>query len=80
MLYALKMTRCYRLLNKHNIVTRYTRKLQSTSTSQKKKLEGLLPQTEKFQVRHIGPREHEQIKMLRTIGYQVIYSILIRNE
>lgn len=75
MLYALKMARCCRLLNKHDIVTRHARGLQSNS-SQRKKLEGLLPQTEEFQDRHIGPREHEQIKMLRTIGYQVIHSIL----
>ncbi|EFN88530.1 Glycine dehydrogenase [decarboxylating], mitochondrial [Harpegnathos saltator] len=30
----------------------------------------MLPQKEEFQVRHIGPREHEQLKMLRTIGYK----------
>lgn len=70
------MAKCCKLLNKHNIATRYARGLQS-STSQKKKLEGLLPQKEEFQDRHIGPREHEQIKMLRTIGYQVILIIIL---
>lgn len=78
MLYVSKMARCCRL-HKYSTITRCTRGLQS-STSQKKKLEGLLSQKEEFQDRHIGPREREQIKMLRTIGYQVIHSILNRES
>lgn len=69
MQHTLKMARCCRLLNKCNIVARYTRGLHS-STSYRQNLEGLLPQKEEFQTRHIGPREHEQIKMLGTIGFK----------
>lgn len=70
--YTLKMAKCSRLLNKHNIVTRHVRGLQ-LSSSRKQNMSKLLPQKEEFQTRHIGPREREQIEMLKLIGFKVIY-------
>lgn len=71
MQYTLKMARCGRLLNKHNIVVRRARIVSRSSSSYRHNLEGLLPQKDEFQVRHIGPREHEQTQMLKTIGFKV---------
>lgn len=36
----------------------------------RKNIDKLLPQREEFQARHIGPREHEQMEMLRSIGFK----------
>lgn len=72
MQYTLKMAECSRLLNKHNIVTRHIRSLQ-LSSSHRQNISKLFLQKEEFQARHIGPREHEQIEMLRLIGFKVIY-------
>lgn len=71
MQYTLKMAKCSRLFNKHNIVTQYIRGLQ-LSSSHRQNMSKLFPQKEEFQTRHIGPREHEQIKMLRLIGFKVL--------
>lgn len=71
MQYTLKMAKCSRFLNKYNIVAQHMRGLQ-LSSSQKQNMSKLLPQKEEFQARHIGPREHEQIEMLRLIGFKVI--------
>lgn len=71
MQYTLKMAKCSRLLNKHNIVTQHMRGSQLIS-SHKQNMNKLLPQKEEFQTRHIGPREHEQIEMLKLIGFKVI--------
>lgn len=72
MQYTLKMARCSRLLNKHNIVAQHMRGLQLSSLQNKQNMNKLLPQKEEFQARHIGPREHEQIEMLKLIGFKVI--------
>lgn len=40
----------------------------------RKNLDKLLPQKEEFQARHIGPREHEQMEMLKLIGFKVTYT------
>ena len=72
MQYTLKMTKCSKFLNKYNIVTQHKRSLQ-LSSSQRQNMSKLLPQKEESQARHIGPREHEQIEMLRLIGFKVIY-------
>jgi len=71
-MHTLNMARCSKLLNKHNIIVRYVRGLQLNNL-QKQNLEKLLPRQEEFQTRHIGPREYEQIEMLQTIGFKVIY-------
>lgn len=34
-------------------------------------LEKFFPEREEFQSRHIGPREHDQVDMLKTLGFQV---------
>lgn len=68
----LKIARCSRLLNQYDTVVQHMRGLQLSSL-QRQNLERLLPQREEFQARHIGPREHEQIEMLKLIGYKVIY-------
>lgn len=70
MQYTLKMVKCSRLFNKHNIVTQYMRGLHLSSHRQN--MSKLLPQKEEFQTRHVGPREHEQIEMLRLIGFKVL--------
>jgi len=70
MQYILKITKCSKFLNKYNIVAQHKRSLQLSS--QRQNMKKLLPQKEEFQARHIGPREHEQIEMLRLIGFKVI--------
>lgn len=71
MQYTLKMAKCSRLFNKYNIVTQYMRGLQLSSLH-RQNMSKLLSQKEEFQTRHIGPREHEQIEMLRLIGFKVL--------
>ncbi|KYM81421.1 Glycine dehydrogenase [decarboxylating], mitochondrial [Atta colombica] len=68
MQYTLKITKCSKFLNKYNIVAQHKRSLQLSL--QRQNMKKLLPQKEEFQARHIGPREHEQIEMLRLIGFK----------
>lgn len=75
MQYTLKMARCSRLLNKHNIVSQHVRGLR-LNNSQRQSLQRLLPQKEEFQTRHIGPREWEQTEMLRTVGFKVFMKLM----
>lgn len=80
MQHTLKMGRYLKLLNKRNIVTQCAHELRLSNL--RKNLDKLLPQKEEFQIRHIGPREHEQMEMLRLIGFKVTYTceILSFNE
>ncbi|XP_050454391.1 glycine dehydrogenase (decarboxylating), mitochondrial isoform X1 [Cataglyphis hispanica] len=68
MQHTLKVTRYSTLLNKHNVMAQHVPGLQLSNLQ--KNLDKLLPQKEEFQARHIGPREHEQIEMLRLIGFK----------
>ncbi|XP_029668519.1 glycine dehydrogenase (decarboxylating), mitochondrial [Formica exsecta] len=68
MQHTLKVTRYSRLLNKHNIIAQHARGLRLSNLQNN--LDKLLPSKEEFQARHIGPREHEQIEMLRLIGFK----------
>lgn len=80
MQHTLKVARYTRLFNKHNIVAQHARGLRLSNL--RKNVDKLLPQKEEFQARHIGPREHEQIEMLRLIGFKVTYTceIFLYNE
>lgn len=69
MRYVLEMARCSRLLNKQSCIMQHVQRL-ATSNGRMKNIERLLPQKDEFQVRHIGPREHDQIDMLKTIGFK----------
>lgn len=71
MQHTLKVARYSTLLNKHNVMAQHAPGLQLSNLH--KNLDKLLPQKEEFQARHIGPREHEQMEMLRLIGFKVIY-------
>ncbi|XP_076757036.1 glycine dehydrogenase (decarboxylating), mitochondrial [Xylocopa sonorina] len=67
MLHILRLAKCKRLLNKHSVLP-HVREL-TLKNFDREKLK-LFPQNEEFQVRHIGPREHEQLEMLKTIGFK----------
>lgn len=73
MQHTLKVAHCTKLLNKHNIVAQHVRGLSNLRMN----IDKLLSQKEEFQARHIGPREHEQMEMLRLIGFKVTYSCKI---
>ncbi|XP_017787449.1 PREDICTED: glycine dehydrogenase (decarboxylating), mitochondrial [Habropoda laboriosa] len=64
----LKLTQCSRLLNK-NSVLRHARGL-TLSNFRNGNLEKLFPKKDEFQTRHIGPRKHEQLEMLKTLGFE----------
>lgn len=74
MLYIFKLRKCT-ILNKYNIF-RYTHGL-TLNNIRKEKVNEIFPQKHEFQIRHIGPRQYEQLEMLKTIGYKVIYIIII---
>ncbi|XP_017761990.1 PREDICTED: glycine dehydrogenase (decarboxylating), mitochondrial [Eufriesea mexicana] len=61
--------RYIRLLNTH---TRFYHTYGSLLTNlQKEKVGELFPENkDEFQIRHIGPRQHEQLEMLETIGFK----------
>ncbi|CAK9826760.1 Glycine dehydrogenase (decarboxylating), mitochondrial [Anthophora retusa] len=68
MLHILKLPRCSKLLNKNNVL-RHARGL-TLSNLRSGKLERLLLEKDEFQTRHIGPRKHEQLEMLKTLGFE----------
>ncbi|CAK9818111.1 Glycine dehydrogenase (decarboxylating), mitochondrial [Anthophora quadrimaculata] len=68
MLHILKLIRCSKLLNKNNVL-RHARGL-TLSNLRSGKLERLLLEKDEFQTRHIGPRKHEQLQMLKTLGFE----------
>ncbi|CAK9817807.1 Glycine dehydrogenase (decarboxylating), mitochondrial [Anthophora plagiata] len=67
MLHILKLIRYSKLLNKNNVL-RHARGL-TLSNLRSGKLERLLLEKDEFQTRHIGPRKHEQLEMLKTLGF-----------
>ncbi|KOX69058.1 Glycine dehydrogenase [decarboxylating], mitochondrial [Melipona quadrifasciata] len=68
MLYIFGLTKYTRLLNRHNIF-QHVRKL-TLSNLRKEKFDKLFLQKDEFQIRHIGPRQYEQLEMLETIGFK----------
>lgn len=73
-MYIFKLRKCM-MLNKYNIF-RFTHGL-TLNNIRKEKVNEIFPQKHEFQIRHIGPRQYEQLEMLKTIGYKVIYIIII---
>lgn len=71
MLYISGLTKYTRLLNRRNIF-QHARKL-TLSNVRKEKFDKLFLQKDKFQIRHIGPRQYEQLEMLETIGFKVVF-------
>ncbi|XP_076631388.1 glycine dehydrogenase (decarboxylating), mitochondrial [Colletes latitarsis] len=67
MLHILEMMKSSKLLIKHGVI-QYARRL-TISNTRTGSIEKLFPQKDEFQVRHIGPREEDQLEMLKTIGY-----------
>ena len=59
------------MLNRHNIF-QHARKL-ALSNLRKEKFDKLFLQKDEFQIRHIGPRQYEQLEMLETIGFKVVF-------
>lgn len=72
MLHIFKLTKYTRLLNTH---TRFCHAYGLLLTNlQKEKVGELFPESEdEFPIRHIGPRQHEQLEMLETIGFKVVF-------
>ncbi|XP_076236398.1 glycine dehydrogenase (decarboxylating), mitochondrial [Calliopsis andreniformis] len=68
MLHILDATKCLRLLGKYSVI-KQARGIRISNVF-RESVEKLLPQKDEFQVRHIGPREHDQLEMLKTIGFQ----------
>lgn len=66
------------MLNKCNIF-RYAHGL-TLNNIRKEKVNEIFPQKHEFQIRHIGPRQYEQLEMLKTIGYKVIYIVILFDE
>lgn len=77
MIRILNVTKCPRSLSKYSAI-KQARGLTLSNVS-RENIANLLPQKDEFQVRHIGPRECEQLEMLKTIGFEVFLSILIKN-
>lgn len=69
MLHILQLAKPSKVLGK-NSVLRYARGL-ALSNVRKEKVEKLFSKNDEFQIRHIGPREYEQLEMLKTIGFKV---------
>ncbi|XP_053989014.1 glycine dehydrogenase (decarboxylating), mitochondrial [Hylaeus volcanicus] len=65
MLHILEIAKCSRLLNKHSVIRGLT-----SSNVRMESIEKLLLRKDEFQIRHIGPREQEQLEMLKTVGYK----------
>ncbi|XP_033320061.1 glycine dehydrogenase (decarboxylating), mitochondrial isoform X2 [Bombus bifarius] len=68
MSYLFKLAKCTRLLNKRN-AHRHAHGL-TLNNLQKENVGELLLQKDEFQIRHIGPRQYEQLEMLETIGFK----------
>lgn len=66
-MYIFKLRKCT-MLNKYNIF-RFTHGL-TLNNIRKEKVNEIFPQKHEFQIRHIGPRQYEQLEMLKTIGYK----------
>lgn len=71
MSYLCKLEKCTRLLNKRNAY-RYAHRL-TLNNLQKENVSELFLQKDEFQIRHIGPRHYEQLEMLKTIGFKVVF-------
>lgn len=70
----LKIYRYLNLLKIQRFKKHSVRKLSSNGNFQK-----LFPDKNEFQSRHIGPRDFDQLEMLKTIGFNVNL-ILIKNK
>lgn len=70
MQFIVKLSTCSQLLCVQKSAAKYGRTLALCS-ARMSNLEKLFPKREEFQTRHIGPREHEQLEMLQTIGFKV---------
>ncbi|XP_076303352.1 glycine dehydrogenase (decarboxylating), mitochondrial [Lasioglossum baleicum] len=68
MLRILEVAKRSYLLRKCKL-TQHTRGLVSSNVKAEN-IEKLLPQKDEFELRHIGPREKEQLDMLKTIGFK----------
>lgn len=71
MLHILKIANCSKLLTKYSVI-QHARGI-TLSNVRTRSIEKLLPRKDEFQVRHIGPQEQEQLEMLKTIGYKVLF-------
>ncbi|XP_024226443.1 glycine dehydrogenase (decarboxylating), mitochondrial isoform X2 [Bombus impatiens] len=69
MSYLFKLAKCTRLLNKRNAHRLHAHGL-TLNNLQKENVGELLLQKDEFQIRHIGPRQYEQLEMLETIGFK----------
>lgn len=74
MLRILDIAKCSRSLSKNSVIQQ-ARGL-TLSNASRERIEKLLPQKDEFQIRHIGPREYEQLEMLKTVGFEVASSYL----
>lgn len=72
MSYLFKLAKCTRLLNKRNAHRLHAHGL-TLNNLQKENIGELLLQKDEFQIRHIGPRQYEQLEMLETIGFKVVF-------
>lgn len=68
MSYLFELAKCTRLLNKRSVY-RHAHGL-TLNNLQKENVSELLLQKDEFQIRHIGPRQYEQLEMLKTIGFK----------
>lgn len=71
MSYLFKLAKCTKLLNKRNTY-RHAHGL-TLNNLQEENVSELFLQKDEFQVRHIGPRQYEQLEMLKTIGFKVVF-------
>ncbi|KAK0167223.1 hypothetical protein PV327_004652 [Microctonus hyperodae] len=65
---ALRLSRCTRLIQIHRGIKHDVRRQIIIDQGQSTKFDKLFPERD-FQSRHIGPRDHEQLEMLKTIGF-----------
>lgn len=70
MLHMLEIAKCSRLLSEHRVI-QHIRGL-ALNNARTGKINILCPREDEFERRHIGPREEEQLDMLRTVGFKVL--------
>lgn len=70
MLHMLKIAKCSRLLSEHRVI-KHVRGL-AVNNVRTGNTNVLCTRKDEFELRHIGPREEEQLDMLRTIGFKVL--------
>ncbi|XP_066601084.1 glycine dehydrogenase (decarboxylating), mitochondrial [Prorops nasuta] len=70
-----KLLKCSKIVSQNNGLPQHIRCL-TVSAIRRSNLEQIISRRDEFQTRHIGPREHEQAEMLKTVGFQSLGDLI----